>query len=124
MPTITTTLQAIRDAKPCKEGYMKLRRHLGMDFPMDKRFNVLRVLESNGKPDLEWVLVMVRIGPAAGSVRDRFDRWYLFGGGASLSWYVDEHRPRIIAKYRQLLSPSRKKKPAKAKRPAKQRRAA
>lgn len=51
-----TTLNAIRQHSPCKEGWEKLLRHLGKTFPDDDPLPILTILTSNGLDDALWCL--------------------------------------------------------------------
>lgn len=52
----TTTLNRIRAARPCEEGWRKLLAHLGKTKADDKPLDLLTVLDSNGLDDALWVL--------------------------------------------------------------------
>ena len=52
----TTTLNAIRAASPCEDGWMQLLRHLGKTKADDEPLSLLTVLNSNGLDDALWVL--------------------------------------------------------------------
>ena len=52
----TTTLNRIRAAKPCAEGWTKLLTHLGKTAADDEPLPLLTVLDSNGLDDAFWVL--------------------------------------------------------------------
>lgn len=54
--TTTTTLNAIRAASPCHDGWTKLLRHLGKTSADDEPLPLLTVLDSNGLDDALWVL--------------------------------------------------------------------
>lgn len=54
--TISTTLNAIRQHGPCREGWEKLLRHLGKTAPDDEPLPLLTVLDSNGLDDTLWCL--------------------------------------------------------------------
>lgn len=54
--TTTTTLNAIRAASPCHEGWTRLLKHLGKTSADDKPLPLLTVLDSNGLDDTLWVL--------------------------------------------------------------------
>ena len=56
MTTYTTTLNAIRAAYPCREGWEKLLSHLGKTKADDKALPLLTILDSNGLDDALWVL--------------------------------------------------------------------
>lgn len=51
-----TTLERIRDAKPCREGWEKLLAYLGKTAADDEPLSLLTVLESNALDDALWVL--------------------------------------------------------------------
>jgi len=53
---LTTTLQRIKDAHACADGYRTLAKHLGgcESYGMDTEINLLTVLESNGVQDMIW----------------------------------------------------------------------
>lgn len=53
---ITTTLNRIRAAKPCKDGWEKLLSHLGKTSADDEPLQLMTVLDSNGLDDALWVL--------------------------------------------------------------------
>lgn len=52
----TTTLNAIRKASPCEEGWIKLLKHLGKTKADDEPLDLLTVLDSNGLDDALWVM--------------------------------------------------------------------
>jgi hypothetical protein len=58
MMRLTTTLQRIKYANACTEGYRKLAKHLGGcdSYGMETEINLLTVLESNGVQDMLWCL--------------------------------------------------------------------
>lgn len=56
MTTYITTLNAIRMACPCKDGWEKLLSHLGKTKADDEPLPLLTILDSNGLDDALWVL--------------------------------------------------------------------
>ena len=52
----TTTLNAIRYAKPCKDGWEKLLASLGKTKADNEPLNLIAILDSNGLDDALWVL--------------------------------------------------------------------
>jgi hypothetical protein len=56
MTTYTTTLNAIRAASPCADGWEKLLSHLGKTKADDEALPLLTVLDRNGLDDALWVL--------------------------------------------------------------------
>jgi len=52
----TTTLNRIRAAKPCENGWAKLLRHVGKTAADDDPLPLLTVLDGNGFGDALWVL--------------------------------------------------------------------
>ena len=52
----TTTLNRIRQGKPCADGWEKLLAHLGKTKADDEPLSLLTVLNSNGLEDALWVL--------------------------------------------------------------------
>ena len=52
----TTTLNRIRAAPPCQDGWMKLLSHIGKIKADDEPIDLLTVLDSNGLEDTLWVL--------------------------------------------------------------------
>ena len=56
MTTYTTTLNAIRAASPCKDGWEKLLSYLGKTKADDEPLELLTILDSNGLDDALWVL--------------------------------------------------------------------
>ena len=52
----TTTLNRIRKAEPCADGWGKLLSHLGKTKADNEPLNLLTVLDSNGLDDALWVL--------------------------------------------------------------------
>ncbi len=52
----TTTLNRIRGAGPCREGWEKLLAHLGKTKADDEPLQLLTVLGSNGLDDALWVM--------------------------------------------------------------------
>jgi hypothetical protein len=56
MTDYTTTLNDIRAALPCRDGWEKLLAHLGKTKADDEPLPLLTVLDSNGLDDALWVL--------------------------------------------------------------------
>ena len=56
MLPLTTTLTAIRAARPCGEGWAKLLGHLGKTLADDEPLFLTTILDSNGPADTLWVL--------------------------------------------------------------------
>ena len=56
MTTYTTTLNDIRAASPCMDGWEKLLSHLGKTKADDEPLPLLTILDSNGLDDALWVL--------------------------------------------------------------------
>ena len=52
----TTTLNRIRDALPCREGWEKLLAHLGKTKADDEPLQLMTVLDSNRLDDALWVM--------------------------------------------------------------------
>ena len=53
---LTTTLNRIRECRPCRDGWEKLLRHLGKTAADDEVIDLLTVLESNGVQDTLWCM--------------------------------------------------------------------
>jgi len=53
---ITTTLNKIRDHKPCEDGWEKLLKYLGKTSADDEPLPLLTILDSNGLDDTLWCL--------------------------------------------------------------------
>jgi hypothetical protein len=53
---ITTTLNKIRENKPCQGGWEKLLRHLNKTKPDDAPLPLITILESNGLDNALWCL--------------------------------------------------------------------
>ena len=58
-----TTLNAIRAASPCPDGWTKLLKHLGKTSADDEPLPLLTVLDSNGLDDALWVLDNTKCDP-------------------------------------------------------------
>ena len=58
-----TTLNAIRAASPCHDGWTKLLKHLGKTSADDEPLPLLTVLDSNGLDDALWVLYNTKCDP-------------------------------------------------------------
>lgn len=58
MTMIYTTLNRIREHRPCDGGWKRLVRHLGTDFPKDAPFPLVEILnaEGEGLDDCLWAL--------------------------------------------------------------------
>ena len=69
---LLTTLAIIRAARPCAEGYAKLLRHLGPDWPEDRQIDFETILKSNGLDDALWGLRCVL--PEQDAARNRAAR--------------------------------------------------
>jgi hypothetical protein len=72
--TYTTTLNAIRAASPCKEGWERLLSHLGKTKADDEPLPLLTVLDSNGLDDALWVLSNV-MQPEHDRLSRHFQAW-------------------------------------------------
>ena len=59
---LTTTLERIIAAKPCKECYVTLLGHFRQKFPFDREFSIATVLESNELLDALWCLRAIKKG--------------------------------------------------------------
>jgi hypothetical protein len=66
-----TTLNAIRRAGPCEDGWTKLLRHLGKTKADDEPLPLLTVLESNGLDDALWCLRV----PSLNRLSRHFQAW-------------------------------------------------
>jgi len=53
---ITTTLNKIREHQPCQDGWVKLNKHLGVDYDKDAPINIIEILNNNGLDDAIWCL--------------------------------------------------------------------
>ena len=71
---LQTTLAILRAAKPCAEGWAKLLRHIGTDYPACKPIDFATILESNGIDDALWGLRAVL--PEQEPARDRAARLF------------------------------------------------
>jgi hypothetical protein len=54
MPEITTTLNRIREHKPCEDGWFKLLKHLGKTKADDEPLPYRVIVDSNGIEDALW----------------------------------------------------------------------
>jgi len=71
---LQTTLAILRAATPCAEGWAKLLRHIGTDYPACKPIDFATILESNGIDDALWGLRAVL--PEQEPARDRAARLF------------------------------------------------
>ena len=69
---LTTTLAAIRAQSPCRDGWARLKKHVG-DLPDDALLPLIVVLDSNGINDCLWVAYVV-IGERARVALAAFSR--------------------------------------------------
>ena len=53
---MTTTLNKIREHKPCSDGWEKLLKALGKTMADDEELSIFAILESNGLDDAIWCL--------------------------------------------------------------------
>jgi hypothetical protein len=72
--TYTTTLNAIRMACPCKEGWENLLSHLGKTKADEEPLPLLTILDSNGLDDALWVLFHV-MQPEHDRLSRHFQAW-------------------------------------------------
>lgn len=56
MSKYITTLNAIREHRPCKDGWEKLLKYLGKTKADDEPLDLLTILDSNGLDDALWCL--------------------------------------------------------------------
>jgi hypothetical protein len=94
---LTTTLSILREHQPCSDGWAKLLRYLGPDWPEDKAIPFSTILESNGVDDAIWALRAV--SPDHEIERDRLARLFACDcAEAALpifeKKYPDDKRPR------------------------------
>jgi hypothetical protein len=57
---VNTTLNQIRDKKPCAYGWKKLLAHLGKTRADDEALSIITILDSNGLDDALWCLQAVK----------------------------------------------------------------
>lgn len=93
----TTTLDILREHQPCTEGWSKLLRRLGSDYPQDKPIEFSTILESNGLDDALWGLRGVM--PEQEADRDRLARLFACDCAESVLHiyerdYPNDNRPR------------------------------
>ncbi len=55
-----TTLNQIRDKKPCPDGWKKLLAHLGKTRADEEALSIITILDSNGIDDALWCLQAVK----------------------------------------------------------------
>ena len=94
---LLTTLSIIRQNQPCADGWAKLLRHLGPEWPHDKPIGFDTILESNGLKDALWVLRAVV--PEQEKDRDRLARLFACDCAKSVlhlfeEKYAGDKRPR------------------------------
>ena len=81
-----TTLNAIRAASPCHDGWTKLLKHLGKTSADDEPLPLLTVLDSNGIDDALWVLDNTKCDPR---LSRHFGAWH-----GALIQLSHEHMPK------------------------------
>lgn len=68
----TTTLNIIRSASPCKDGWKKLLAHLGKTEADDEPLSIMTIVESNGLDDALWC---IDADPELDRLRRHFQAW-------------------------------------------------
>jgi len=71
---LITTLEILRKHGPCSEGWKKLIKHLGTDFPATGHIEFSTILESNGLDNALWGLRAVL--PEQEKYRDKAARLF------------------------------------------------
>lgn len=94
---LITTLAIIRQHDPCTEGWGKLLKHVGKDYPRDCHIDFATILESNGLDDALWALRAVL--PEQEKERDRLARMFACDCAESVLHiyerdYPSDDRPR------------------------------
>ena len=94
---LQTTLNIIRAAKPCADGWEKLLKSLPADIDHDAPISFLHILESNGLHDALWALRCVL--PSQERDRDREARLFACDCAESVlhifeAKFPDDTRPR------------------------------
>jgi hypothetical protein len=82
---ITTTLNKIRENKPCQGGWEKLLRHLNKTKPDDAPLPLITILESNGLDNALWCLRTVE-------GHDREMRLYAVACARRVQHLMTDHR--------------------------------
>jgi len=94
---LQTTLNIIRAAKPCADGWAKLLKSFPSDIDHDTPISFAHILESNGLSDAIWVLRCVT--PSQEKERDKEARLFACDCAESVLHifevkYPDDKRPR------------------------------
>lgn len=90
-----TTLTEIKKHNPCSDGYKRLLKYIGTDYPIDQPIDILTILQSNGLDDTTWVLRAAM--PEAD--RDRISRLFACDCAEAVrplyeEKYPNDNRPR------------------------------
>jgi hypothetical protein len=94
---LITTLAIIRQHDPCTDGWKKLLKHVGKDYPENGHIDFATILESNGLDDALWALRAVL--PEQEKDRDRLARLFACDCAEAVLHiydkdYPDDNRPR------------------------------
>lgn len=85
---ITVTLQQIKDAHPCEDGWKKvLKANGGLKADYNKPFPLVSILDSNGLDDALWVIDKVDGMREHKSLWYEFSRWCAFQNVEKIAKY-------------------------------------
>jgi hypothetical protein len=94
---LITTLAILRKHDPCTEGWKKLLKHVGKDYPENGHIDFATILEANGLDDALWALRGVL--PEQEAARDRLARLFACDCAEAVlhiyeKQFPDDKRPR------------------------------
>ena len=88
---LLTTISIIRQHHPCADGWTKLLKHLGTEWPDDKPIEFDTILESNGLVDALWALRAVV--PEQEKDLDKLARLFACDCAESVLYLFEEKHP-------------------------------
>jgi hypothetical protein len=97
---ITVTLQQIKDASPCYDGWKKvLKANGGSKADFNKPFPLLSILDSNGTEDTLWVISNAPEMSKHGAIWRKFSTWCALQNIELIKDYCVTEDYKLIVKY-------------------------
>lgn len=97
---ITVTLQQIKDASPCRNGWEKvLKAQGGTKADMNKPFPLVSILDSNGLDDTLWVISSVPEMAAHDAIWRKFSSWCALQNIEKIKKHCSTDDYDLIVKY-------------------------
>lgn len=103
---ITVTLQQIKDAKPCENGWKKvLKANGGVNADLDKHFPLSSILDSNGLGDTLWVISNTKSMQEHDEIFRKFSCWCALQNIGKILKYCPNEEYQLIVNWLETNNP-------------------